>query len=177
MLSWTSCRIRVTCDLVRQNAYVYDYLLFCRHSYQRFVALTARLLLSSQCCYLVMCCDYIFIAIHDFPFQLYNDEFSFYTSRGILVYITVIISAMASQITCVPIIYLTIYSGANQRKHQSSASLAFVGENDRWPANSPHKGPVTRKMFLFDDVIIYVTTAMNYSNIWPMMSQLMPPIF
>ena len=40
--------------------------------------------------------------------------------------------------------------GADQRKHQSSASLAFV----RWPVNSPHKGPVTRKMFPFDDVIM-----------------------
>ena len=40
--------------------------------------------------------------------------------------------------------------GADQRKHQSSTSLAFV----RWPMNSPHKGPVTRKMFPFDDVIM-----------------------
>ena len=37
--------------------------------------------------------------------------------------------------------------GADQRKHQSSASLAFV----RWPVNSPYKGPVARKMFPFDD--------------------------
>ena len=34
-------------------------------------------------------------------------------------------------------------------------SLAFVWGIHRWPANSPHKGPVTRKMFPFDDVIIY----------------------
>ena len=40
------------------------------------------------------------------------------------------------------------------RKHQSSASLAFVRGIHRWPVNSPHKGPVTRKMFLFDDVIM-----------------------
>ena len=40
------------------------------------------------------------------------------------------------------------------KKHQSSASLAFVGGIHRWPVNSPHKGPVTRKMFPFDDVII-----------------------
>ena len=31
------------------------------------------------------------------------------------------------------------------RKHQSSASLAFVRGIHRWPVNSPHKGPVTRK--------------------------------
>ena len=50
--------------------------------------------------------------------------------------------------------YSTVYSGADQRKHQSSASLAFVWGIDRWPVNSPHKGPVTRKMFPFDDVIM-----------------------
>ena len=47
----------------------------------------------------------------------------------------------------------TIYSCADQRKHQSSASLAFVRGIHRWPVNSPHKWPVTRKMFPFDDVI------------------------
>ena len=43
--------------------------------------------------------------------------------------------------------------GFAQRKHQSSASLAFVRGIHRWPVDSPHKGPVTRKMFPFDDVI------------------------
>ena len=64
--------------------------------------------------------------------------------------------AMASQITCLTILYSTVYSGADQRKHQSSALLAFVRGIHRWPVNSPHKGPVTRKMFPFDDVIILV---------------------
>ena len=35
-----------------------------------------------------------------------------------------------------------------------SASLAFVRGIHRWPVNSPHKGPVTRKMFPFNDVIM-----------------------
>ena len=47
-----------------------------------------------------------------------------------------------------------VYSDADQRKHQSSASLAFVRGIHRGPVNSPYKWPVTRKMFLFDDVII-----------------------
>ena len=47
-----------------------------------------------------------------------------------------------------------VYSGADQRKYQSSASLAFVRGIHRWPVNSPHKGPVTRNMFPFDDVIM-----------------------
>ena len=68
--------------------------------------------------------------------------------------------AMASQITSLTIVYSTIYSGANQRIHQSSASLAFVRGIHRWPVNSPHKWLVTRKMFPFDDVIMMICTAM-----------------
>ena len=63
-------------------------------------------------------------------------------------------SAMASQINSLTIVYSIVYSGADQRKHQSTASLAFVWGIHRWPVNSPHKGPVTRKMFPFDDVIM-----------------------
>ena len=66
-----------------------------------------------------------------------------------------IMSAMASQITSLTIVDSTVYSGADQRKHQSSASLAFVRGIYWWPGNSPHKGPVTRKMFPLDDVIMF----------------------
>ena len=59
---------------------------------------------------------------------------------------------MASQITSVSIVYSTVCSNADQRKHQNSRSLAFVKGIHWWPVNSPHKGPVTRKMFPFDDV-------------------------
>ena len=69
-------------------------------------------------------------------------------------YIDVIMSTVASQITSLTIVYSTVYSGADQRKHQSAASLDFVRGIDRGPVNSPHKGPVTRKMFPFDDVIM-----------------------
>ena len=62
--------------------------------------------------------------------------------------------AAASQITSLTIVYSTVYSDADQRKHQSSASLAFVRGIHRWPVNSLHKWPVTRKMFSFDDVIM-----------------------
>ena len=61
---------------------------------------------------------------------------------------------MASQITSLASVYSTVYLGVDQRKHQSSASLAFVCGIHRGPVNSPHKGPVTRKMFPFDDVIM-----------------------
>ena len=65
-----------------------------------------------------------------------------------------IMGTMASQITSLTSVYSTVYSGANQRKHQSSVSLAFVLGIHRGPVNSPHKWPVTRKMFPFDDVIM-----------------------
>ena len=65
-----------------------------------------------------------------------------------------IMGAMASQITSLNIVYSTVYSKVDQRKHQSSTSPAFVRGIHRWPVNSPHKGPVTRKIFPFDEVII-----------------------
>ena len=68
----------------------------------------------------------------------------------------VIMSAMASQTTGVSSVYATVCYGVDHRKHQCSASLAFVRGIHRWPVNSPHKGPVMRKMLPFHDVIIVV---------------------
>ena len=62
--------------------------------------------------------------------------------------------SMASQITSLTIVYAAVYSGADQRKQRSSASLAIVRGIHRGPVNSLHKWPVTRKMFPFDDVIM-----------------------
>ena len=69
-------------------------------------------------------------------------------------YNDVTMGAIASQITSVTIVYSTVYSDADQRKHQSSASLAFVWGIRRGQVNSPLKWPVTLKMFPFDDVIM-----------------------
>ena len=69
----------------------------------------------------------------------------------------VIIGAIASQITSLTIVYSIVYSSANQRKHQRSASLAFVRGIHRWPVNSSHKWPVMRKMFPFNDVIMQMS--------------------
>ena len=74
-------------------------------------------------------------------------------------------SSIAFQITSLTIVYSTVYSGANQRKHQSSASLAFVcGEFtvDRWIPRK--KVPVTRKMFPFDDVIMHYVRSAIYNE-------------
>ena len=74
--------------------------------------------------------------------------------------------AIMSQINSLTIVYSIVYSDADQRKHQSSASLAFVRGIHRGPVNSPHKWPVTRKMFPFDDVITwYKARFINYTMI------------
>ena len=66
--------------------------------------------------------------------------------------------AVAVRITGLTIVYSTVYSGTDQTKHQSSELLAFGRGIHRWPVNSPHKRPVTRKMFPFDDVTIAYCT-------------------
>ena len=79
-------------------------------------------------------------------------------------YNDVMMSAMSSQITSLSIVYSTVYSRRRSRKHQSSASLAFVRGIHQWPVNCPHKGPVTRKMFPFDDVIMVYCKLPNLST-------------
>ena len=71
----------------------------------------------------------------------------------------VIMSAMASQITSRTIVYSTIYSGVDQRKHQSFSALAFVRgiHRNRWipRTQGQYSWPwVAREMFPFDDVIM-----------------------
>ena len=77
----------------------------------------------------------------------------------------VITSVMASQITGVAIACTTVCSRAEQRKIQSSASLAFVWGIHRWQVNSPHKGSVTRKMFPFNDVIMSWSCSKKLSRV------------
>ena len=55
-------------------------------------------------------------------------------------YCDLIMGAMASQITSPTIVYSAVYSGADQRKHQSSASLAFGRGINRWPVISHTNG-------------------------------------
>ena len=68
------------------------------------------------------------------------------TPPKLIHYNDVIMGAIASQITSLTIVYSTVYSGTDQRKHQRSASLAFVRGIHWRPVNSPRKWPVTRKM-------------------------------
>ena len=76
-------------------------------------------------------------------------------------YNDVIMGAIASQITSLTIVYSIVYSDADQRKHQSSASLAFVRGIHRGPVNSPHKWPVTRKMFPSSWLVVLLKSPLN----------------
>ena len=62
-------------------------------------------------------------------------------------YIDVIMTTLASQITSPTVVYWTVYSDADQRKHQSSASLAFLKgiHRDRWIPRT--KGQLRGKCF------------------------------
>ena len=78
--------------------------------------------------------------------------FTFHT--GTCHYSDVVMGALMCRSSSLTTVYSTIYSSADQRKYQSSASLTFVMGIHRSPVNSPHKWPVSRKMFPLDDVIM-----------------------
>ena len=103
---------------------------------------------------------YIYIYIIDFGNIRYHATF-YETQRSTTEWYSIIALQWrhnerdgVSSLTSLTIVCSTVYSGADQRKHQSSASLAFVRGIHRRPVNSLHKGPVTRKMFSFHDVIV-----------------------
>ena len=68
-------------------------------------------------------------------------------------YDDVIMGAIASLITILTIVYSTVYSDADKKTSKLRVTGLGVG-NHRGSVNSPHKWPVTRKMFPFDDVIM-----------------------
>ena len=98
------------------------------------------------------------VEIHSAIFRFSGTAFHFFAHWQQNVfsphYIDVLMGAIESQIPSLTIVYSTVYSGADQRRHESSASLAFVRKIHRGPVNSPQRWPVTRKMFPFDDVIM-----------------------
>ena len=83
--------------------------------------------------------------------------------------------ALVSQITGVSIVCSAVCSGIGQRKHQSTASLAFVRGNHRWPVDSPHTGPVTRKMFPFGDVIMLTKSSGEIAHCQSLQIAHIPP--
>ena len=77
-----------------------------------------------------------------------------------------ITGAIASQIISLTFVYSTVNSGADQTKHQSSASLAFARGIHRGLVNYLHKGPETRNMFPFDDVIMNIQASIYCKISW-----------
>ena len=63
--------------------------------------------------------------------------------------------AMASQITSLMIVYSTVYQTQIKENIKAARHWPFMWVIHRWPVNSPHKWPVTRKMFPFHDVIMW----------------------
>ena len=110
--------------------------------------------------YLTIDLGYIYIW-NSFSCPLLHPVDLVYSKTFICHYNDVIMGAMASQITSFTIVYSTVCSGADERKYQSSASLAFVRGIHRCPVNSPHIWPVTRKMFPFDDVIMAIWSVLR----------------
>ena len=81
-------------------------------------------------------------------------------------YSDVMMSTMASQITIVSSVCSTVCSDADQRKYQSSTSLALCEGNSPVTGDSPHKGLVTRRMFPFDDVIMDIPMYSDKRSVW-----------
>ena len=79
-------------------------------------------------------------------------------------------STIASQITSLTVVYSSVYSDVDQRKTSKLRVTGLCVANSPGPVNSPHKWPVTRKMFPFDDVIMpwlihaVVAITLMYSN-------------
>ena len=67
-------------------------------------------------------------------------------------------------ITNLTSVYWTVCSGEDQRKHQISASLAFVWGIHRWPVNYSHKWTIARKMFPLDDITMMKSTSASVTN-------------
>ena len=106
--------------------------------------------------------------IGSFPSQTANKIFPCHDiiMEAPIYYNDVIMSSLASQITSLTIVYSAVYSRTDQRKHQSTASLAIVRGIHRGPVNSPRKWPVTRKTFPFDDVIMYAMVSNSMPAVW-----------
>ena len=108
---------------------------------------------------LMLCCTYKDVKCRKIPTHSTQNIVNVLLSASyelwaVSIYCDVIMVAIASQITSLTIVYLIVYSDADQRKHHNSASLAFVWGIHLGSVNSPHKWPVMRNMFPFDDVIM-----------------------
>ena len=136
-----------------QKWYVLDVFCLVHLKYYRMlkVFFFRRMLLRWMRWILVMCAKY-------YPLQYCNTWYTIWYPGALFVscihgfpthYCDVIMGAIAYQITSLTIVYSTVYSDANQRKHQSSASLAFVWGIHRGPGSSRTNGLLRGNCFHF----------------------------
>ena len=100
---------------------------------------------------------FIYLFIHSFlgVVVVYHPNFAMKHLLLIqLHYTDVIMNTMASQITSLTVVYSIVYSDSRSKKTSKFRVTGLCVGNSPGPVNSPHKGPVTRKMFPFDDVIM-----------------------
>ena len=111
------------------------------------------------CFYHYYYCHYCY---HHYRYHHYSFIFIFKSAlRGLTIlvfreinhYDDVIMGAMASQISSLPIVHSTIYSDA--KKTSKLCVTGLCAGNSPGTVNSPHKWPVTRKISPFDDVIMW----------------------
>ena len=93
-------------------------------------------------------------------FQSLDPDSDVCIAEEALHYYDVIMTTIASQITSLTVVYSTVYSEGRSKKTLKLRVTGLCVGNSPGPVNSPHKGPVTRKMFPFDDVIMW------YSRVW-----------
>ena len=109
---------------------------------------------------------FFFVSLHIFLKTNWHQYNTLYT-HVTFYHSDVIMSTMASKTTGVSIVCSTVCRGADQRTHQRSLSLAFVRGIHRWPLDSPHKWPVTRKCFRLITSSCASLCASTHLGIWP----------
>ena len=148
--------VSVCLHSLHHKLFIWEIILDCNHFIACFVFVLYLSSLSRVVAvYIVRCWRWILLGVvwkrvmgvHALETQWFDSDWH---------YSDVKMDTMTSQITNLTIVYLTVYPSADQRKYQSYASLAFVRGIHRWPVSFTHKGPVTRKMFPFDDVTMFL---------------------
>ena len=98
---------------------------------------------------IIIICYYHYHYNHCYYHYYYFQLYTCCAKMDVVHYRDVIMGVTASQITSLTIVFSTVYSDADQRKHQSSASLAFVRGIHRRPVNSPTNGQLGGKCFIW----------------------------
>ena len=155
LTQWRTCRFNIITPSVDLIRYLYAYLFFAVMMCTNEIDIPGNLkswyeIMVPFCVYSVFPLLLIFWLCWDILQQKIPTPSitELYHGPTCINYRDAIMGMMASQISSLVIVNSTVYSGTDQRKYQSSASLAFVRGIHQWPVTSPRKWPVTQKMIL-----------------------------